>query len=102
MTTNFDYDALKQAIKKKALEMAEQKVNALAANLQSYIGHEFKVDLAQSENRNMMEAFDTLKVGVEKKNETAYDISISMDGLSEEEKETLSFYFDNAKKRLGM
>lgn len=96
----FNIDAVRDAIKNKAKEMVKNKVANIAEQQQNYLQQEFKVDLAQSEDRSLVEKFADVQTNVVQAGDTNYTIEVSMDGLSEHDREVLAFYFDNAKRRL--
>lgn len=99
---NFDTTALKDVIRQKAMALAEDKVSKMAKSIETYLQEEFKVDLAQSPQRSLIDKFSDISVGVEKTSDTSFSISVSTSGQSDYEQEVLSTYFDNAKKRMGV
>lgn len=80
MNNMFNIDAIRDAIKNKAKEMANNKVASMAEKLQDYLQQEFKVDLAQSPQRSLMDKFSDIHVEVEKTSDTSFSISVSTNG----------------------
>ncbi len=80
MNNMFNIDAIRDVIKNKAKEMANNKVANIAKKLQDYLQQEFKVDLAQSPQRSLLDKFSDINVGVEKTSDTSFSISVSTNG----------------------
>lgn len=99
MSTNLDLSGIRDVVTKKAEEMAKAKIQAIADSLQRYMDHEFRADLLQSEHRAAIEKLSGVQVSVQQTDAMHFSIAVSTAGFTEEEKELLGFYFNNAKTR---
>lgn len=100
MSGMVDISSVRMGVKNKAKEIVRNKAVGMAKRQQEYLQQEFKVDLLQSEDRDLANVLEGVQANVKQTGDLNFAIELSVEGLSERERNVLDFYCENAKRRL--
>lgn len=97
ITSNFDSAALMASIEKQAMNIAEERVREYASTLENFLKREIANDYQFGGGKYGKELTNRIAIAIEQTSNMTFSLKLDMSGLSDNQKETLEFYMENAK-----